>query len=65
MLATIQKPPVDLDPYVKKLLNCRRKVTLVNSVLQNTQERLGKLQNNITKEIAKKKVMSGAPSSPS
>ena len=30
-----QKPPIDLDLYVKKLVNCRRKVVVVNSVLNN------------------------------
>ena len=30
-----QKPPIDLDVYVKKLINCRRKVVVVNSVLNN------------------------------
>ena len=54
-LASLQKPPIDLDPYIRKLLNCRRKVTVVNSVLQNTQERLNKLQQNILREINKKK----------
>ena len=60
-LATVQKPPIDLDPYVKKLLTCRRKVTLVNSVLQNTQERLNKLQQNISKEINKKNALADTP----
>ena len=54
-LSAVQKPPIDLDPYVRKLVNCRRKVTLVNSVLQNTHERLTKLQTNINKEINKKR----------
>ena len=30
-----QKPPIDLEVYVKKLVNCRRKVVVVNSVLNN------------------------------
>jgi hypothetical protein len=29
--------PVDLEPYVKKLNNSRRRVMLVNSILQNIQ----------------------------
>lgn len=28
---------LDLDPYVKKLLNARRRVVLVNNILQNAQ----------------------------
>ena len=30
-----QQPPIDLDIYVKKLINCRRKVVVVNSILNN------------------------------
>ena len=29
--------PIDLDPYVKKLNNARRRVMLVNNILQNCQ----------------------------
>jgi len=61
LLSRIQKPPIDLDPYVKKLLNCRRKVMLVNSILQNTEERLSKLQQNISKEISRKKALAETP----
>ncbi|CDQ57353.1 unnamed protein product [Oncorhynchus mykiss] len=32
-----QKVVLDLDPYVKKLLNARRRVVLVNNILQNAQ----------------------------
>lgn len=32
-----QKIALDLDPYVKKLLNARRRVVLVNNILQNAQ----------------------------
>ncbi|XP_076436903.1 SNARE-associated protein Snapin-like [Babylonia areolata] len=54
--------PVELDPYVKKLNNSRRKVMLVNSILQNVQERLHKLQNNVSKETARRKTMLDPPS---
>ncbi|XP_060057431.1 SNARE-associated protein Snapin isoform X2 [Erinaceus europaeus] len=33
-----QKVALDLDPYVKKLLNARRRVVLVNNILQNAQD---------------------------
>uniref|UniRef100_T2MHS0 Biogenesis of lysosome-related organelles complex 1 subunit 7 n=1 Tax=Hydra vulgaris TaxID=6087 RepID=T2MHS0_HYDVU len=56
-LASLHKPPLDLDPYIRKLFNCRRKITVVNSVLQNTQERLNKLQQNISRETNKKKIL--------
>ncbi|ELW67911.1 E3 ubiquitin-protein ligase CBL-B [Tupaia chinensis] len=38
-----QKVALDLDPYVKKLLNARQRVVLVNNILQNAQERLSYL----------------------
>ncbi|KAJ8300854.1 hypothetical protein KUTeg_022373, partial [Tegillarca granosa] len=36
-IAEQQAVPVDLDPYVKKLNNSRRRVMLVNNILQNVQ----------------------------
>lgn len=36
-----QKVALDLDPYVKKLLNARRRVVLVNNILQNAQVSAG------------------------
>lgn len=38
-----QKVALDLDPYVKKLLNARRRVVLVNNILQNAQVSAGGL----------------------
>ena len=43
---------VDLDPYVKKLLNARRRVVLVNNILQNAQEWLRWLNHSVAKETA-------------
>uniref|UniRef100_A0A9L0RW85 Biogenesis of lysosome-related organelles complex 1 subunit 7 n=2 Tax=Equus TaxID=9789 RepID=A0A9L0RW85_HORSE len=39
-----QKVALDLDPYVKKLLNARRRVVLVNNILQNAQGDAGLLE---------------------
>ncbi|KAK3087920.1 hypothetical protein FSP39_012449 [Pinctada imbricata] len=36
-IAEQQAVPVDLEPYVKKLNNSRRRVMLVNNILQNVQ----------------------------
>nr|XP_003230355.3 PREDICTED: SNARE-associated protein Snapin [Anolis carolinensis] len=52
-----QKVALDLDPYVKKLLNARRRVVLVNNILQNAQERLRRLNHNVGKETARRKAM--------
>uniref|UniRef100_UPI00398F51DC SNARE-associated protein Snapin n=1 Tax=Pristiophorus japonicus TaxID=55135 RepID=UPI00398F51DC len=64
-----QKVSLDLDPYVKKLLNARRRVVLVNNILQNAQERLRRLNHNVAKETARRKaflesgmVFPGSPS---
>lgn len=34
-----QKVPVDLDMYIKKLANSRKRILLVNEILQNVQAR--------------------------
>ncbi|XP_030043563.1 SNARE-associated protein Snapin [Microcaecilia unicolor] len=62
-----QKVTMDLDPYVKKLLNARRRVVLVNNILQNAQERLRRLNHSVAKETARRKALleSTAGSSPS
>ncbi|XP_046366919.1 SNARE-associated protein Snapin-like [Haliotis rufescens] len=52
-----EQNPVDLEPYVKKLNTSRRRVTLVNNILQNVQERLNKLHNSVSKETARRKSM--------
>ncbi|XP_058558319.1 SNARE-associated protein Snapin isoform X2 [Neofelis nebulosa] len=64
-----QKVALDLDPYVKKLLNARRRVVLVNNILQNAQERLRRLNHSVAKETARRRAMldsgvypSGSPS---
>lgn len=61
-----QKVALDLDPYVKKLLNARRRVVLVNNILQNAQERLRRLNHSVAKETARRRAMleSGAHHSP-
>ncbi|XP_073243373.1 SNARE-associated protein Snapin-like [Porites lutea] len=56
-LSELQELPVDLEPYVKKLMNSRRRVMLVNNILQNAQERLGRLHQSVTRETAKRKAL--------
>uniref|UniRef100_A0A0B8RTM1 SNARE-associated protein Snapin n=1 Tax=Philothamnus irregularis TaxID=1899461 RepID=A0A0B8RTM1_9SAUR len=57
-----QKVALDLDPYVKKLLNARRRVVLVNNILQNAQERLRRLNHSVGKETARRKAFLDASS---
>ncbi|CAH0401175.1 unnamed protein product [Chilo suppressalis] len=40
----------DLDPYVKKLIACKHKVTVVLNVLQASQDRLNEIRRMINKE---------------
>nr|XP_044992451.1 SNARE-associated protein Snapin-like [Jaculus jaculus] len=49
-----QKVALDLDPCVKKLLNTRKRVVLVNNILQNTQEQLRRLSYSVAKETAQR-----------
>ncbi|XP_052093933.1 SNARE-associated protein Snapin-like [Mytilus californianus] len=56
-IAELQGIPIDLEPYVKKLNNSRRRVMLVNNILQNSQDRLNKLYSNVSKETAKQKAL--------
>lgn len=44
--------PLDLEPHVKKLNNAKRRVMLVNNILQNVEERVRKLHQNILREQA-------------
>ena len=37
LLSEKQKVPVDLDTYIKKLTNSRKRILLVNDILQNVQ----------------------------
>ena len=36
-LSDQQKVPVDLETYIQKLSNSKRRVTIVNEILQNVQ----------------------------
>lgn len=54
-ISDTQPVNIELDSYVKKLNNARRRVMLVNSILQNAQDRLNKLHHNVSKETARRK----------
>ncbi|XP_071947322.1 SNARE-associated protein Snapin-like isoform X1 [Antedon mediterranea] len=53
-LATEKEAPIELDGYVKKLTNCKRKITVINSILHNAQDRLQKLNQRISKNTGKR-----------
>lgn len=50
-----QQVPLDFDVYVKKLMNAKRRVMLVNNILQNAQERLNRVHQNVARESARRK----------
>ncbi|XP_018327187.1 SNAPIN protein homolog [Agrilus planipennis] len=56
-IASSQQSIVDLDPYVKKLMNAKHKVTVLTNVLQSAQDRLNRIHQSIEKETVKRKVI--------
>ncbi|XP_071538781.1 SNARE-associated protein Snapin [Panulirus ornatus] len=59
-LARVQEQtrcPLQLDAYIKKLQNAKRRVVVVNNILQNTQDRLNKLHAQVNKENARRRAL--------
>lgn len=52
-----QQTTIDLDVYVKKLINAKQRVTVLSNILQNAQERLNKVHMSIDKEVVKRKII--------
>lgn len=50
-LSEKQKVPVDLDTYIKKLANSRKRIMLVNDILQNVQVLIWALDDHIDSTI--------------
>uniref|UniRef100_A0A0M3I240 Biogenesis of lysosome-related organelles complex 1 subunit 7 n=2 Tax=Ascaris TaxID=6251 RepID=A0A0M3I240_ASCLU len=50
-----QATPYDLDLYVRKLDDSRKRVNAVASVLQNVHDRMSRLQRNIARETYRQK----------
>ena len=49
--------PLELEAYVNKLVNAKRKVIVVSNILQKTQERLNKIHQAVEKETNKRKAL--------
>ncbi|KAI6652158.1 SNARE-associated protein Snapin-like [Oopsacas minuta] len=65
LLAQKQAIPVDIDHYTRNLANSKRRVLLLGSSVTSIQERLTRLQRQITLEIAKRKnILDTTPSTP-
>lgn len=62
-----QQMPYDLDLYVRKLDDSKRRIVAIGNVLQNVHDRLSRLQRNIAKEAyqQKQRIVQPAPSPPS
>ena len=52
-----QSCPVDLDSYVVKLGNTKKRVTVVANILAAAQDRLNKVHQNCLKETAKRRTL--------
>ncbi|XP_033643522.1 SNARE-associated protein Snapin-like isoform X2 [Asterias rubens] len=60
-LGQSREPPIELDPYVKKLMNSKRKIAVISNIIQNAQDRLSRLHLHIAKTSAKRKSLVDFP----
>ncbi|XP_041984711.1 SNAPIN protein homolog [Aricia agestis] len=54
----------DLDPYVKKLIACKQRVTVILNVLQTTQDRLNEIRRMVNKEKSVRPIVTTVPQEP-
>ena len=59
-IAEVQKDLPNLEHYVKKLMNIKRRVSTVNNVLTNVQDRVVMLQSRVAKEQSRKRTLLSA-----
>lgn len=52
-----QSCPVDLESYINKLNNSKKRILIVNTILQGAQDRLNKVHQNCLKETAKRRTL--------
>ena len=52
-----QACPVDLDSYIVKLGNTRKRVTVVANILTAAQDRLNRVHQNCLKETARRRAL--------
>ncbi|XP_072046155.1 SNARE-associated protein Snapin-like isoform X1 [Amphiura filiformis] len=63
-LSQEREPPVELDAYVKKLMNSKRRIGVVNNIVQNAQDRVVKLQQKLMRDSSKRFVQLHMPQPP-
>lgn len=56
-ISEAQRNSVDLDVYIKKLINAKHRITVVTNVLQTAQDRLNKVHLSVEKETVKRRVL--------
>uniref|UniRef100_A0A1I8ECN5 Biogenesis of lysosome-related organelles complex 1 subunit 7 n=2 Tax=Wuchereria bancrofti TaxID=6293 RepID=A0A1I8ECN5_WUCBA len=61
-----QQAPYDLDLYVRKLDDSKKRVTAAGNVLQSVHDRLSRLQRNIARQVyqQKQRIIQPVPSPP-
>ena len=52
----------DLEPYVIKLLESKKKIIVINSMLQDAQDRLNRVHQNCLQETSKRRTLLEPPS---
>lgn len=57
VLTTQQACPLDLDSYIVKLNNSKKRVTVVANILSAAQDRLNKVHQNCLKETARRRAL--------
>ena len=55
----------DLEPYVVKLVETKKKVIVINSMLQEAQDRLNRVHQNCLKETSNRRTLLEQPSTSS
>ncbi|XP_002124048.2 SNARE-associated protein Snapin-like [Ciona intestinalis] len=53
---------VNFDPYIRRLINSKRRVTLINNIIQNVHDRLERLQRSAEQETNRVKTIVQAES---
>nr|AEE62243.1 unknown [Dendroctonus ponderosae] len=56
-----QQHTVDLEIYLKKLINAKQRVSVLSNILQSAQDRLNKIHMSIDKETVKRTVLLSNP----
>ncbi|KAM3729220.1 SNARE-associated protein Snapin [Dirofilaria immitis] len=62
-----QQAPYDLDLYIRKLDDSKKRIMSIGNVLQNVHDRLSRLQRNIARQTyqQKQRIIQPVPSPPS